>query len=179
MATCWNGEAQRAEISFVRLLHHTRQEEPHQSRVPLPARPPPQLRNRIRGRHGAAVRPVASHRVIRVADRNDHGGLRYVRAGKAVGVAGSVKPLMVVLDDRYDIARRPQLARDLDADRDVPAHQLDLAPAERTRLEEHRVLHPDLADVVHDPAEVDRVERDLRNPRRFAQCSAPRATRST
>ena len=79
-------------------------------------------------------------------------------AHQSIGIARSVEPLMVVEDDRQlpgQVRDRPD---DLRAQDRVRVHLGALVAREPLLLEQHRVRHTDLADVVEEAAPLERLQ---------------------
>ena len=124
-----------------------------------------------RGREGGGrpVRAVGGQRVERVGDREHARGERDRVAREAVRVARAVPALVVVADDELALAEEVDVAQDLRADHGVAAHQRVLLLGQRAGLEQDRVGHGDLADVVQQEAELDlRRVLDRRSPQERA-----------
>src|SRR5258708_39795088 len=80
---------------------------------------------------------------------------------KTVGIAAAVVTLGVMPDDRKKARRGLQRPNDRLADRDMLSHARGLDLVERAGLEQDRVGHADLSDVVDDAASIEGVERVL------------------
>ena len=105
-----------------------------------------------------AVELARRHDLDGVGDRDDACAERDVGAGDAVRVAEAVPPLVVVTHDRP--RRREQVERleELVADLGMRLDDPPLLVVERRRLEQHPVRDADLADVVEDRSEADRLD---------------------
>jgi hypothetical protein len=113
------------------------------------------LLDRLLERHARTVGTVADHRVHRVSDGEQPRAQRDLRAAQAARVAHAV-PALVVGDDDLPRDRRETGSGDQSlADLGMLAHDVDLAEVEWAGLEEHRVRHTDLADIVEQEAEGD------------------------
>ena len=120
------------------------------ARVELRASAAVDLGHGVRQRHGRLVDAHREHRVERVAGRDDAAAERNARAGDAVRVAGAVPALVVAAGDLLGQAHHAgaAVAQDLRADQRVHLHLVELGRGERAFLEQDRVAHGDLADVV-------------------------------
>ncbi len=104
-------------------------------------------------RQRIAVRPVGGHRVEGVDDREDACRERDLDSPKPVRVAGAV-PALVVRggDPRGGAVQVRNLGEDPLAEGDVSFHQSELLTVELAGLEQDRVGHADLSDVVEEEA---------------------------
>jgi hypothetical protein len=114
-----------------------------------------QLCDRGLARQRRAVGPRGRHRVVRIRDGDDPGGERDRLADQAVGVAGAVDALVGGAHDLADVA---QVAADAVehalADDRVLAHDHPLVVGQRAGLVEDLLRGGELADVVHQRAEL-------------------------
>jgi hypothetical protein len=106
------------------------------------------LRARLREADRPAVWAVGRQRVERVGDREHARGERDLLAREAVGVAAAVPALVVVADDQRRLVEEVDVAQDRGADLGVAGDAAELVARQRRRLEQDRVGHADLADVV-------------------------------
>ena len=104
------------------------------------------------------VRTRLDHRAIGVADRDDAGADRDRVPPQAVRIAAAVPALVARADDRHDPGESLDRGEDPLADDRVSPHQLPLLVVERRGLVEDRLGDPDLADVVEQRSELDRLE---------------------
>src|ERR671923_108248 len=118
----------------------------------------PDLRHRLDEPAGAAVRAIGGQRVERVRDEDDSRGERNRLAGEAVGVAAAVHSLVARPRDLEDDRREPDAAEDVLRDDGVAPHHLPFLVGQRAGLVEDRLGDADLADVVEQRADLDRVE---------------------
>ena len=116
------------------------------------------------------VRAAGGHHVPRVGDRDDARAERDRVAGQAVRIAGAVDAL-VVRAHPGDLVARQHLGRDLGAERGVQLHVRVLRRRQPARLQQRRVGHAHLADVVDERRELQPL--DLR--RRPAELGRQRA----
>src|SRR2546423_5930555 len=139
------------------------------------------LRERFLRQQRAVVRPVGGHRVPGVREPDDRGLEGNVLAREPVRIAGAVPALVVVADDRDGFAETAELADDPRALGGVRLHLRVLPVVELARLDQDPVGNGDLADVVEEGPESQRVqargrelellperERDLLYPQRVA-----------
>src|SRR5439155_20385082 len=108
------------------------------------------------------VGPVGRHRVPRVREPDDGGLEEDPLAGQAVRVPAAVPALVVVTDDRHRGAERAELADDVSADLGVALDELELLFGEAGGLRQDGVWDAELADVVEEGAEAQRIETLLR-----------------
>src|SRR6266545_2734456 len=101
-----------------------------------------------RAPEGAVVR----HRVVRVGDREDARGDRDLLAAEAARVAAAVEPLLVREHHLGGALEEVDRAEDVIADLRVALHLAPLGVVELPGLQEDRVGHADLADVVEEGA---------------------------
>ena len=93
-------------------------------RVELTPRPAADFHNRFLDGHGALVARGADHRIEGVADRDDSGFKRDRISGQPLGVACSVVPFVMTMDDRRDILPEPDAPQHSIADLGVRLAQL-------------------------------------------------------
>ena len=130
----------------------------------LGSRPDAELFDRGAGRARDAVDPRRQHRVERVGDVDDPGAERDLLACKPVGVTRSVEALVVVPDRRDRVVQEPEPVDDPRALRRMALHEVPLNVRQGRRLQEHRVRHCELADVVEQRSMAEQVELRLREP---------------
>ena len=107
------------------------------------------------------------HRRERVGHREDPADQRDVVAGEAVEIAATVDPLVVVPDAGSHGVDVGDVADDHVAERDVLLHDLELLVGQLAGLAQHLVGDADLADVVEQARDPDRLElrgRDVDPP---------------
>ena len=95
-----------------------------------------ELVERLFAARAGPVRPAADDGVVGIGERDDAGTQRDGLAAQAIGVAGAVPALVVVADDRREVARQSQRVADALADLGVLAHDAELVVGERPRLVE-------------------------------------------
>jgi len=141
--------------------------------VPLASRARGQDRKRLIDRLALPVRTVGDQRVEGVADGGQSLPAAECRCPKAGRVARAVEMLVGGADDREETGARAERRDDVLADDRVQVHRHELFGVERSWLEEDRVGHADFADVVDEPASVQRVEiggrESIREPIRRAE----------
>ena len=127
-------------------------------RVPLRSAMRPQLFLHLLGVAGALVELPRRHDLDRVGDGDDAGTEGDLVARETVRVPGTVPAFVMVADDRP--GRREQVERleERVADLRVRLDDRALLLVERPRLEEDTVGDADLADVVEDRAQADRLD---------------------
>ena len=109
-------------------------------------------------RPGRTVRARRRQRVVDVDDPDDLCEQRDVIAAQPVRVAAAVDAFVVTADDRTHPPQRLERRAQRVADVRVALHQLEFLGRERAGLEQHRVGHADLADVVEIAASMQRLE---------------------
>ena len=124
-------------------------EEGDQAGVELRPAVAPQLVHRLADRPGRAVDAAPHDRVVRVRDRDDPGAQRDLLPRDPVRVATTIPPLVVVADGRPRRCEVPEPGDDAGALHGVGTHHLPLVRGEGAGLEQDRVGHADLADIVH------------------------------
>src|SRR5438105_10424824 len=124
--------------------------------IPLPAGARAQGGERFLKGLARAVGAVVDEGVESVADGDDAGQLRDGGARESVRISSAVIALVVVADDRQKAGPRAQRGDDVLADDRVQVHRDLLVGVQRPWLEEDRVGDADLADVVDEPAAVER-----------------------
>ena len=122
------------------------------ARVELRAAAAVELLQGLRGGTPATVRAVGEHRLEGVGDGDDPGLERDLLAPQPEGVAVTVEPF-VVSQDRGTQVGEAGTAEQTSADLRVVADLGPLVVVERPVLEQDRVGHPDLADVVQHAGE--------------------------
>src|SRR5207253_6521052 len=130
-------------------------------RVELRAGAALELRARRLAVERRPVGPWLDHRAERVADGDDARAERDLLAGEAVRIAATVPALVARADDRRDVRERLDRREDPLADDRVRAHHRPLLVVERRALVQHRLRDADLADVVEERAELDRLDELL------------------
>ncbi len=116
------------------------------------ARFPLELAARVVERRGRFVRARRRDRIEHVDDADDLGQQRNLLAAQPIGIAAAVEPLMVMAHDRPRALQRSKRAAQAIADHRVLLHDLEFLRGERTALQQDRVGHADLADVVEHAA---------------------------
>src|SRR5947209_665323 len=137
--------------------------------IPLPSGSVVEHGQGFLDRQAWPVWTVVDQGVERVADGHDPGQTRDLPSAKAVGVAASVEPLMVMADDREQRRPRAERTDDVLADDHMRPHDLSLVGVERAGLEKDGVGHADLSDVVDDTAAIQGVEGDFGHAEPSAQ----------
>jgi len=132
-------------------------------RVELRARRLLELGERLLDLHAAAVEARRGHGLEGVRDAEHAAGERDVLAGELLGIAAAV-PALVQVEHPVGDLRHARALDDVAAERGVALHLEELVVGEPGGLEQHRVGHADLADVVEDPGGPDLVDLLLRHP---------------
>ena len=128
------------------------------------------LGERVLGGQRGRPRPAGGHRVPGVGDGDDPRAERDRLAAQAVRIAGAVGPLVVRADPCHLVGRE-HLGRDLRAERGVQLHEVVLRRRQPRRLQQDRVGHAHLADVVHERRELEALQLGVR-PAQLGAASA-------
>ena len=100
---------------------------------------------------------VGRHRVEGIDDREHAGGLRQGVAGDFLVRRLAVEAGPGELNDVENLLRCVAAGEDFERHRRVPAHRLRFFWSEATRLEQHFVRHANLADVVQQRRDLERI----------------------
>jgi hypothetical protein len=128
-----------------------------------------QVARRLFGRQRGTIRPLRGQRIENVDDADDLGEEWDLVAAQRVGIAAPVQPFVMAQDDRPHPAQRLERRTERIANLRMPLHQLELLGGQRARLQQDRIGHADLADVVQIPAAVQRFEIVVAEPDRLTQ----------
>jgi hypothetical protein len=139
-------------------------ERPDQFRVELGAGATPDLADRVLEAGPLAIGAVGGHRVQGVGQGEDPGPDVDLLAEESPGVALAVEALLVAEDDRRRGAEEGDALDHLVADVRVALHLRPFLGSEASRLEQHRVGHADLPDVVEERAAADLLQLRAAEP---------------
>src|SRR5258708_18626622 len=129
--------------------------------IPLRSGSRAQYGHRCIGGEPRPVRPVVHQGIECIAYRNNSSESRNLPPAKTVRIAAAVVTLVVMPDDRKNARRGLQRPHGCLADPHMLSHARGLDLVERAGLEQDRVGHADLSDVVDDSASIEGVERVL------------------
>jgi hypothetical protein len=107
-----------------------------------------QMTTSLGGGAGWSIGPPGRDGVIHVNDPHHLRQQRDIAAPKAVRVPAPIEPLVMVADDRLDMAERLQRLAEALADDRVPPHQITLGTRQLPGFEEHRIGDAYLPDIV-------------------------------
>src|SRR5215471_380515 len=121
------------------------------------------------------VRALRAERVVDVDDRHEAGQQWDLFSTDSIGVPLPVPAFVVVPDDGPDQTKRPHRDDQAIAGGRVLLHQPPLLGAERASLEEDAVGYRNLAEVVEEPAQTQRLQLVFAQSKSLAECHRPRS----